>query len=115
MAVPKKRISKSKGGMRRGGQKKGKPAKPSVQIDKKTGEYALTHNITPEGYYKGKKVVETKADKKARKKKEKAEKAKATKKPKAEKKKITRDTKKTGKAAAKKIVQKVTKKKQGDR
>jgi len=57
MAVPKKRISRSRAGMRRGGNKAYKTTFPNVIIDKTTGEYKLPHHISLDGYYKGKKVV----------------------------------------------------------
>lgn len=57
MAVPKKKISKSKGGLRRGGNGAYKTTMPNVVIDKTTGEYKLPHHISLDGYYKGKKVV----------------------------------------------------------
>jgi large subunit ribosomal protein L32 len=61
MAVPKKKISKSKGGMRRGGNGGYRVEMPNVVIDKTTGEYKLPHHISLDGYYNGKKVI---ADKK---------------------------------------------------
>jgi large subunit ribosomal protein L32 len=69
MAVPKKKISPSRGGMRKGGNGAYKTTLPNVVIDKTTGEYKLPHHISLDGYYNGKKII---ADKK--KKQEKQEK-----------------------------------------
>ena len=35
---------------------------PSVAIEPTTGEVHLRHHISPNGFYRGKKVVKTKAD-----------------------------------------------------
>jgi large subunit ribosomal protein L32 len=32
---------------------------PTLSIDPTTGETHLRHNVTPEGYYKGRKVIDT--------------------------------------------------------
>lgn len=58
MAVPKKKVSPSRRGMRRGGNGTYKVKFPTVVEDKETGEYTLPHHITPNGNYKGKKVIE---------------------------------------------------------
>ena len=63
MAVPKKKISKSKTNMRRGGNSANKTKLANVVINKTTGEYQLPHHIDPTGTYKGKKVIKTKKDK----------------------------------------------------
>ena len=34
----------------------------SLSLDSTTGEVHLRHNITPDGYYKGKKIIETKPE-----------------------------------------------------
>ena len=61
MAVPKKKTSRSKSGMRRGSNGSFDPNFPNVLVDKTTGEFKLSHHISIEGYYNGRKVV---ADKK---------------------------------------------------
>jgi large subunit ribosomal protein L32 len=63
MAVPKKKISKSKRGLRRGGNKTNKDKLVNVVINKTTGEYQLPHHVDSTGTYKGKKVIKTKKDK----------------------------------------------------
>jgi len=56
MAVQKNRTTPSKRGMRRGHDKaKG----PTLSADATTGETHLRHNISPDGYYRGKKVIAT--------------------------------------------------------
>ncbi len=64
MAVPKKKTSKSKTGMRMGGNGSYKVKLPNVMIDKDTGEYKLSHHISLDGYYNGKKVLKEKPAKK---------------------------------------------------
>jgi large subunit ribosomal protein L32 len=36
--------------------------KPAVSIEAKSGETHLRHRISRDGYYRGRKVIETKAD-----------------------------------------------------
>ena len=72
MAVPKKKTSKSKSAMRKAGNGALKVKLPNVMIDKDTGEYKLSHHVSLDGYYKGKKVVETKEDKRKKKNAKKA-------------------------------------------
>jgi large subunit ribosomal protein L32 len=60
MAVPKKKTSKSKRGMRRGSNGSLKVKLPNVVIDKTTGEYKLSHHISLDGYYNGRKMIEKK-------------------------------------------------------
>jgi large subunit ribosomal protein L32 len=57
MAVPKKKTSPSKKGMRRGGNGTYRVKVPNVVANGETGEYQLQHHISPDGYYGGKKVV----------------------------------------------------------
>lgn len=38
---------------------------PATAVEPTTGEVVLRHHISPTGYYRGKKVIETKADKEA--------------------------------------------------
>lgn len=61
MAVPKKKKSISRSGMRRGSNGTFKADFPNVTTDKTTGEFKLSHHISVDGFYKGRKVV---ADKK---------------------------------------------------
>lgn len=64
MAVPKKKTSVSRKGMRHAGQHHKLTAK-TVSRDQNTGDYLLSHRVSPSGMYKGIKVFMTKADKKA--------------------------------------------------
>jgi large subunit ribosomal protein L32 len=59
MAVQKSRKTPSKRGMHRSHSGLSKPA---VSIDAKSGETHLRHRISREGYYRGRKILETKAD-----------------------------------------------------
>ena len=58
MAVQKSRVSPSKRGMRRSHD-----ALSSKQLatDPTTGETHLRHHVTADGYYRGKKVIDTKS------------------------------------------------------
>jgi len=60
MAVPKKKTSKSKSAMRKSGNGAKVVILPNVMIDKDTGEYKLSHHISADGYYNGKKVLKEK-------------------------------------------------------
>jgi len=63
MAVPKKKTSKSRRNNRRAHDKL---AKVNVVINKTTGEYQLPHQVSLDGYYKEKLVVDkSKKDQKA--------------------------------------------------
>jgi large subunit ribosomal protein L32 len=55
MAVPKKKKSKSRRNMRRSHDAL---AKTNVLENKTTGEYTLSHNVSLDGYYKGRFVME---------------------------------------------------------
>lgn len=55
MAVPARRTSKSKKKKRRTHKKL---AVPGVSYDSSLGEYRMSHRVSKEGYYKGKKVLE---------------------------------------------------------
>jgi len=58
MAVQQNRTTPSKRGMRRSHDKaKG----PALSTEPTTGETHLRHNISADGYYRGKKVIATKA------------------------------------------------------
>ncbi len=59
MAVQKSKKSKSKRGMRRSHDGLGTPA---LSIDQTSGETHLRHHVTPEGYYKGRKVIENQGE-----------------------------------------------------
>ncbi len=59
MAVQKSRRTPSTRGMRRAHDKLQKPA---VSVEPTTGETHRRHHISKDGYYRGKKVVKTKAD-----------------------------------------------------
>lgn len=61
MAVPKKKTSVSRKGLRRAGQHH-KLYNKTVITDSTTGEFTLPNRISPSGYYKGVKIFETKAD-----------------------------------------------------
>ena len=65
MAVPKKKTSVSRKGLRRAGQHHKLYAKTVVKCGN-TGEFALPHRVSPAGWYKGVKVFETRAEKAAR-------------------------------------------------
>ena len=55
MAVQKSRKTPSRRGMRRSHDAL---KAPTLSIDPSTGETHLRHNMTPEGYYKGHKVID---------------------------------------------------------
>lgn len=63
MAVPKGKISKSKRGLRRGGNGSITAELPNV-VTNKDGEYVLPHHVSKDGSYNGKKVLEAKAEEK---------------------------------------------------
>lgn len=54
MAVQKSRRTPSTRGMRRSHDKL---AKPAVSVEPTTGETHRRHHVSPDGYYRGKKVV----------------------------------------------------------
>ena len=56
MAVQKSRTTPSRRGMRRSHDSLGKP---TLSIDPTSGETHLRHRITPDGYYRGRKVINT--------------------------------------------------------
>ena len=56
MAVQQNRKSRSKRGMRRAHDSL---SAPTLSIDPTTGETHRRHHVTPDGFYRGKKVVET--------------------------------------------------------
>ena len=59
MAVQKVRSSRSKRDMRRSHDAL---TTPTISTDKSTGELHLRHHVSPNGFYKGKKVVGTKTE-----------------------------------------------------
>ncbi len=56
MAVQKSRKSRSKRGMRRAHDALGQP---TLSVDSTSGETHFRHHVTADGYYKGRKVVNT--------------------------------------------------------
>lgn len=58
MAVQQDKKSRSRRGMRRSHDAL---SKPTLSIDPTTGETHLRHNMTADGYYRGRKVVDTDA------------------------------------------------------
>ncbi|GKQ42763.1 50S ribosomal protein L32 [Companilactobacillus sp. RD055328] len=59
MAVPKRKTSKQKKRQRRGHIKLNTP---NVQFDAATGEYRVSHHVSPKGFYKGEQVVSDNAN-----------------------------------------------------
>ncbi|MCG8380622.1 MAG: 50S ribosomal protein L32 [Gammaproteobacteria bacterium] len=59
MAVQQNKKSRSRRGMRRSHDAL---TSATISTDPTTGESHLRHHITPDGYYKGKKVIDTKVD-----------------------------------------------------
>lgn len=59
MAVQKSRVSPSKRGMRRSHDAL---KKPTLSIDKTSGETHRRHHVSADGYYRGRKVLETKTE-----------------------------------------------------
>ena len=58
MAVQKSRVSPSKRGMRRAHDSL---TAKQLSIDPTSGETHIRHHVTADGYYRGKKVIETKS------------------------------------------------------
>lgn len=56
MAVQKSRVTPSRRGMRRSHDKL---AKPALSVDKTSGELHRRHHVTRDGYYRGRKVIES--------------------------------------------------------
>ena len=59
MAVQKSRVTPSRRGKRRAHDSLKHPA---ISIDQTTGETHLRHHVTPEGFYRGRKVIDTPTD-----------------------------------------------------
>lgn len=55
MAVQQNKKTRSRRGMRRAHQSL---RKPTVSVDPLTGETHLRHHMTPDGYYRGRQVIE---------------------------------------------------------
>jgi len=62
MPVQKSRRTPSTRGMRRAHDKL---SQPTLSVDATSGETHTRHRITPDGFYRGKKVIETREDKQA--------------------------------------------------
>ena len=58
MAVQKSRVTPSKRGMRRSHDSL---SKPTISIDKTSGETHRRHHVSADGYYRGKKVLDSKS------------------------------------------------------
>ena len=63
MAVPKRKKSKSRSKMRKAANGSRTLNIPNVIVDKTTGEWKLSHNISVDGYYKGRKIIADKIKK----------------------------------------------------
>ena len=63
MAVPKKKKSSSRSRMRRGSNGSLKADFPNVVTDETSGEYKISHHISSDGYYKGRKIIADKQKK----------------------------------------------------
>ncbi len=59
MAVQKSKKTPSRRGMRRSHDGL---SSPTLSIDEVTGELHRRHHVTPDGYYRGKKVVESRSE-----------------------------------------------------
>ncbi len=59
MPVQKSRKTPSKRGMHRSHDR---AALPALSVDPQSGETHLRHRITPDGFYRGKRVIEPRAD-----------------------------------------------------
>ena len=55
MAVQKSRVTRSRRGMRRSHDGL---TKPTLSVDAATGETHRRHHVSPEGYYRGRKVID---------------------------------------------------------
>lgn len=60
MAVQKSKVSRSRRGMRRAHDA---ISGPTLSIDPRSGETHIRHHITKDGFYRGKKVLNEKANK----------------------------------------------------
>lgn len=55
MAVQKSRVTRSRRGMRRAHDGL---TKPTLSVDAATGETHRRHHVSPEGYYKGRQIID---------------------------------------------------------
>ncbi len=55
MAVQKSRVTRSRRGMRRAHDGL---TKPTLSVDPATGETHRRHHVSPEGYYKGRQIID---------------------------------------------------------
>ena len=55
MAVQKSRVTRSRRGMRRSHDGL---AKPTLAVDSATGETHRRHHVSPDGYYRGRQVID---------------------------------------------------------
>lgn len=55
MAVQKSRVTRSKRGMRRSHDGL---TKPTLAVDQATGETHRRHHVSPEGYYRGRQIID---------------------------------------------------------
>ena len=55
MAVQKHKVTRSRRGMRRAHDGL---SKPTLSVDSATGETHRRHHVSPEGYYKGRQVID---------------------------------------------------------
>lgn len=60
MAVQKSRKTRSRRGMRRSHD--ALTATPTLSVDATSGEKHLRHHVSPDGFYRGEKVVDVKSD-----------------------------------------------------
>tara|TARA_A100001015_G_C14951796_1_gene697047 strand:+ start:465 stop:671 length:207 start_codon:yes stop_codon:yes gene_type:complete len=63
MAVPKKKKSSSRRNMRRASNGSYEANIPNISTDSTSGELKLSHHISLDGYYKGRKVIKDKVKK----------------------------------------------------
>ncbi len=56
MAVPKSRVTPSRRGNRRSHDSL---KQPTISIEPTTGETHLRHHVSPDGFYRGRKVIDT--------------------------------------------------------
>ena len=63
MAVPKKKKSSSRSSMRRGSNGTFEADFPNVIVDKSSGDFKLSHHISPDCTYNGKQIIKKKSKK----------------------------------------------------
>lgn len=62
MAVPKRKTSPSRRGLRRSGQRSSKVGQVRYAADQTTGELKRPHHVSPDGYYNGRQVTTDKVN-----------------------------------------------------